>query len=425
MVGAGSTYTPELVDGLLALRDRMSLTSLALVDVDERRLGVLAGFVRRMVDSRSGQGGAELSVEPTTSLRDGVAGARLVFSQFRVGGQGARCGDEELGRRWGIVGQETTGVGGLAKGLRTIPVALAVQHAVAEHADPDAWLVNFTNPAGMVTEALLAHGVGDPPRVVGLCNVPWVLRTRLAAGLGAGVDDLDLDYVGLNHLAWVRQVSVNGVPRLADALTVWRHGPDAPFAGQLVDDLALVLNPYLQYYYETGRVLAAQASSPTRASVVAETEASLLRLYADPATRWDPVMLAGRGGASYSLAAARLAADLVAPDPSGPPARHVVNVLNRGALPGLPDDAVVETTCRVGPQGAEPVPTGPLDRPVRGLANQVKDFERYAIEAAVTGDRRAARLALIAHPLCPDAGSAGALLDDLLLTNRAWLPGFG
>jgi len=173
VVGAGSTYTPELVDGLL--RHGVPLTELVLHDIDRFRLSVLEGFVTRMVAAAASStpgGRPELRVTATTSLREAVTGARLVFSQFRVGGQAARHGDEELGRRWGIVGQETTGVGGFAKGLRTIPAALEVQRAVATYAAKDAWLVNFTNPAGMVTEALLAHGTGDPPRVVGLCNFP-------------------------------------------------------------------------------------------------------------------------------------------------------------------------------------------------------------------------------------------------------------
>jgi 6-phospho-beta-glucosidase len=427
VVGAGSTYTPELVDGLLRQADRLPLEVLALVDPDERRLRVLAGFVSRMVD----QAGSSLRVEPVTDLREGVAAASWVFSQFRVGGQTARRGDEELGRRWGIVGQETTGVGGLAKGLRTVPVALEVQRAVAAYARPEAWLVNFTNPAGMVTEALLTHGAGDPPRVVGLCNFPTVLRSRLASGFGVPVDSVDLDYVGLNHLAWVRAVWIDGEPRLREALDLWRSGPDAPFAPTLVDDIGLVLNPYLQYYYETGRVLEQQLTTPTRATVVADAEAALLRTYADPRTRWSPSLLSGRGGASYSVAAASLAADLQAAsaDPAAVPMppHHVLNVRNGSpgapALPGLPDDAVVETTCAID-GGVTARQTEPLAEPVRGLANQVKDFERYAIAAALDGDVRATRLALLTHPLCPDGSSVPRLAEDLLATNRDWLPRF-
>ena len=341
-----------------------------------------------------------------------------------MGGQAARDTDEELGRRWGIIGQETTGVGGLAKGLRTIPAALAVQAAVAAHAAPDAWLVNFTNPAGMVTEALLAHGTGDPPRVVGLCNFPWVLRERLAAGLGATADRIDLDYVGLNHLAWVREVRLDGDRGLAAAREVWRSGPDAPFA----DSAARRPGPDPE---SLPAVLLRDRADPGRPARDADPGLGGRRgprpsCCVGTTTRrpaWDPQLLAGRGGASYSVAAAGLAADLVDPH-QVTPGRHVVNVLNRGALPGLPDDSVVETTCLVGSSGAVPVATEELTGPARGLANQVKDFERYAIEAATTGDRRAARLALVTHPLCPDAGSAGRLLDDLLATNRAWLPAF-
>ena len=416
IVGAGSTYTPELVDGLLRRAAALPVRTLSLVDPDEQRLGVLAPFVARMCQAA----GQDVSVEATTDLHAGVRAASLVFSQFRVGGQAARHGDEQLGRRWGIVGQETTGVGGLAKGLRTIPVALAVQAAVAQEARPDAWLVNFTNPAGMVTEALLRHGAGDPPRVLGLCNFPWTLRAQLGAAFGAAANEVDLDYVGLNHLAWVRDVAVGGRPSFAQARSAWREGSDAPFGPGLLDDVGLILNPYLQYYYETARILHRQTCTPTRASDVATAEANLLARYADTTTTWDPSMLAGRGGASYSEAAAALAADLYA----GPGGRHVVNVLNAGALPGLPADAVVETTCHVTSDGAVPRPTSPLTGPAAGLAAQVKDYERYAIDAAISGDQRAARLALLTHPLCPDATATADLLDDLLATNRQWLPAF-
>lgn len=416
VVGAGSTYTPELVDGLLERRADLPVRTLALVDPDVHRLSVLSSFIGRMCEAV----GADVTVEPTTDLVTAVQDASFVFSQFRVGGQAARHGDELLGRRWGVVGQETTGVGGLAKGLRTIPVALTVQAAVAAHARTDAWLVNFTNPAGMVTEALLKHGVGDPPRVLGLCNFPWTLRDRLAGSLGVAADEIDLDYVGLNHLAWVRDVTARGRSHFARARRAWRRGSDVPFTAQLLDDVGLILNPYLQYYYETQRILDLQRRTPTRAEQVATIESTLLRQYADPASAWAPALLAGRGGASYSAAAASLAAD-VHTDRGG---WHVVNVLNGSSLPGLPADAVIETTCRVSANGAEPRPTAGLTEPARGLAAQVKDYERYAIAAAVFGDERAARLALLTHPLCPDATVTARLLDDLLATNRQWLTAF-
>lgn len=416
VIGGGSTYTPELVDGLLRRRGELPVTSLTLVDPDERRLEVLAGFARRMCAAAR----ADLVVEATTDLTEGVRDATFVFSQFRVGGQDARHGDEVLGRRWGIVGQETTGVGGLAKGLRTVPVALAVQQAVAQHARPDAWLINFTNPAGMVTEALLTHGAGDPPRVLGLCNIPWTLRNRLASGLGVPGAEIDLDYVGLNHLAWVRDVTVRGQSQLERARQVWRTGGDAPFQDRLIDDVGLILNPYLQYYYETSRVLTQQLDTPTRATQVMAVEAELLRRYADVSQRWEPALLADRGGACYSEAAAALAADLH----HGTGGRHVGNVRNDGALPNLPDDVVVETVCTVSPAGATPRRTSALARPVAGLVAQVKDYERYAVQAALTGDVREVRMALLTHPLCPDATLAHRLAEDLLNTNREWLPRF-
>lgn len=417
VVGGGSTYTPELVDGLLRRRSALPIDRLVLLDPDEHRREVIAGFVRRMAQDA----GVDMHVTTTDDQDEAVRDAAFVFSQFRIGGQAARDGDERLGRRWGIVGQETTGIGGLAKGLRTIPVALALQRAVAELARPDAWLVNFTNPAGMVTEALLAHGAGVPPRVIGLCNFPWVLRVRLAAALRSAPDDIDLDYVGLNHLAWVRSVRVRDADRTVDAFTAWRAGTDAPFASTLLDDLRMILNPYLQYYYETSLAVQRQRQEPTRASVVASLEESLLETYADPLSRYTSQLLLGRGGASYSEAAAALAADLAG---APAPRRHVLNVRNGGAIPGLPADAVVETVCEVDTSGAHPVPTAELGPPARGLANQVKDFERYAVAAAVTGDPRAARLAILTHPLCPDHPRVAELLDELLRVNERWLPHF-
>lgn len=423
VVGGGSTYTPELVDGLLRRRSQLPLRELVLLDPDPRRCEVLGGFVGRMA------AGTGIAVSTTGDLVEGVRGAAFVFSQFRVGGQAVRHADELLARRWNLVGQETTGVGGFAKGLRTIPVALQVQRAVAEHARPDAWLINFTNPAGMVTEALLTHGVGEPPRVIGLCNFPWLLRRRLGVALGVPPETVDLDYVGLNHLAWVRAVRVTGQngtteDRTTEAAAAWRAGVDAPFAEQLLDDIGLILNPYLQYFYETAVAVARQTTQPTRAETVAAVEAGLLDRYADPATTYTPDLLAGRGGAYYSEAAASLAADLTLDRAVGGGSRHVVNVLNAGALPGLPDDAVVETTCGVDVAGAVPRPTAPLAPPLRGLANAVKDYERHTIQAAVQGDARAARLALLAHPLCPDATATGPLLEDVLRTNRHLLPRF-
>lgn len=421
VVGGGSTYTPELVDGLLRRSVDLPVDVLTLVDPSAERLEVVGGFVRRMCEAA----GSTISVQTTADLRAGVREAAFVVSQFRVGGQHARHGDELLGRRWGLVGQETTGIGGLAKALRTIPVALAVQAAVAELAAPGAWLVNFTNPAGLVTEALLAHGVGDPPRVVGLCNYPWRLRLDLARDLGVDPADLALDYVGLNHLSWVRDVAVGSTSHLAEALEGERgrwaaEGADAPFSARLLDDLGLVLNPYLQYYYETSRILQRQRTTPTRAEAVMAVEDALLARYRDPGLAYSADLLSGRGGAYYSESAAALMADLAAQRPGV----HVVNVRNDGAIPGLPPDVVVETSCRVGPQGPKPLPTRPLDRPIQGLVSQVKDYERYAVDAALSGDLRAARLALLVHPLGPDSVQVPTVLDDLLTTNRDLLPTF-
>ena len=358
-MGAGSTYTPELVDGLLRRRERLGLDEIALVDPDRRRLAVIGPLAERMVD-RAG-GGVTVS-DCGADLVAGVERARFVVSQIRVGGQAARDADERLGREFGLIGQETVGVGGLANALRTIPVALTIARTVADHA-PDAILLNFTNPAGLVTEALCRHG---PVPAIGLCNAPWGIKATLAGVLTCRPDEIELDYVGLNHLGWVRGVTVAGDDRTAEALADWERragraaesGRGPYWTPEAIRLLAAIPNDYLLYYYETAAMLAAQAARPTRASEVMAIEEALLTRYADPDLTEKPPELDLRGGAHYSEAAAALMADIV----TDAGTVHVVDVPNRGAIPGLPDDVVVEVSARVGQPVSCPSPWLPCAR---------------------------------------------------------------
>jgi 6-phospho-beta-glucosidase len=413
VVGAGSTYTPELIEGLAARADRLPVEEIALLDVAPDRLGVVAGLARRML-ARAGHGA---SVRPTLDRAEALDGAGYVILQLRVGGQAARLIDETLPLRFGCIGQETTGPGGFAKALRTVPVVLELADEVVRRA-ADAWIVDFTNPTGIVTQALLDHGF----RAVGLCNVAISLQRRLAALLGVSPHRVELEHVGLNHLSWERTVRVDGRDRLPellrDHLDVLVEESGLPPG--LIMALGAIPSPYLRFYYLTGRMLAYQRTHRARAEEVMEIESRLLELYRDPQLDRKPELLGQRGGAFYSEAAAQLLASLHADAGDV----QVVDVANRGALPDLPDDAVVEVPARIRREGITPIPLSPLAPELRGLVQQVKAYELLTVRAAETGDRSVALKALLANPLVRDYDIAEPLLDALLAANAAYLPRF-
>jgi 6-phospho-beta-glucosidase len=396
VVGGGSTYTPELVEGLATRSDRLPVDELALFDVDAERLEVVGGLAGRML-ARAGWDG---HLVRTGRRAEAIDGADVVVVQLRVGGQAMRLVDETLPLEFGCVGQETTGPGGFAKALRTVPVVLELAEETARRGAPGAWFVDFTNPVGIVTQALLDRG----HRAIGLCN------------------RVELEHVGLNHLTWERAVRVDGADRLPELL----EGHGRELAGDLglpvalLEDLRAVPSSYLRYYYATSQVLDEQRRRPSRAEQVAEIERGLLELYRDPALDTKPELLERRGGAFYSEAAAALVASLHA----GTGDVQVVDVRNDGTLTGLPDDAVVEVPARIDADGAHPLPLAPLAPELLGLVQQAKAYERLAVEAAVTGDRTVARKALLANPLVGDYRVVGPLLDALLEASRPFLPRF-
>jgi 6-phospho-beta-glucosidase len=414
VVGGGSTYTPELVEGLATRSDRLPVDELALFDVDPERLSVVGGLAGRML-ARAGWRGR---LRQTGQREDALDGADFVVAQLRVGGQAMRLVDETLPLEFGCVGQETTGPGGFAKALRTVPVVLELADETARRGAPGAWLVDFTNPVGIVTQALVDHG----HRAVGLCNSAIGFQRRFAGLLGVAPGRVELEHVGLNHLTWERAVKVDGTDRLPELLE--RHGgeiaADLGLPVALLEDLRVVPSTYLRYYYATAEVLDEQRRGPSRAERVAEIERGLLELYRDPALDTKPELLERRGGAFYSEVAAALIASLHA----GTGDVQIVDVRNDGALPGLPADAVVEVPARVDAEGAHPLPLAPLAPELLGLAQQAKAYERLAVEAAVTGDRTVARKALLANPLVGSYRVAAPLLDALLEASRPYLPRF-
>ena len=400
VIGAGSTYTPELVSGL----SRVSLDELALMDVDAERLEVVGGLGRRMLDRAGYEGGLTLTGE----LDAAVEGASFVLVQIRVGGQAARLRDETIPLACGCIGQETTGAGGFAKAMRTVPVVLEIAGRVRELAAPDAWIVDFTNPVGIVTRALLDAG----HRAVGLCNVAIGFQRSIARLLDLEPAEVVVDQVGLNHLTWIRAVHAGGRDVLPELLA----GQGEALARQcgsplsLLEELGAIPSYYLHYFYSHDRVLAEQRDGVPRAQTVAEIERELLELYRDPALTEKPALLEQRGGAFYSEAAVGLVASLT----GGDGAVHEVDLRNGGTLAGLQDDDVVEVPARVTRAGPEPLPQAPLAPELLGLVQHVAAYERLAAEAAVTRDPRTARMALLAHPLIGQLEQVDALVESLL-----------
>jgi 6-phospho-beta-glucosidase len=411
VVGAGSTYTPEVVDGLVRLRAQLPVEDLWLHDTDPERLAVVAGLARRMLE-RSGH---RAKLATTTRLDDAIDGADSVLVQIRVGGQAARMVDESVPVACGCLGQETTGFGGLAKALRTVPVVLEIAEHVRARA-PGSWIVDFTNPVGIVTKALLDAG----HRAVGLCSAAIVFQRHFATVLDVETARIELDHLGLNHLTWEIGVRLDGadvLPRLLGehAEQVARATGLPPV---LLQHLGNIPSYYLHYFYDHDLVVEQQQKSKSRAEVVAEIERELLAQYADETLADKPALLKQRGGAGYSDAAVELVASLLGGAGEG---RHVINLRNDGALPFLADDAVVEVPAQVAPGGVRPVALPQLGPLERGLVAHVSAYEELALEAAVRGGRERVFRALLAHPLVGQRELADKLTDRMLAANREFL----
>jgi 6-phospho-beta-glucosidase len=425
VIGGGSTYTPELVNGFLARVDQFPLDELWLMDIDAERLKVVGGFARRMVEAK----GSPFKVFLTTDQREAVSGASYVTTQLRVGQMEARRRDEYLGLRHGLIGQETTGVGGMAKALRTIPVILKIASDMRELAGKNALLVNFTNPAGLVTQALSKYAADVP--AVGVCNVPITAKMRILEGLekatGRTIDPhhTELKTLGLNHLSWHRGFTVEGEdvwPQVIQGyIAELKQEEDPEWEPRTIEVLRMMPNYYLQYFYHTDKKLKDQEKwPPSRAEEVIEVEKDLLREYADPNLKEPPADLMKRGGAYYST----VATQLLNAHYNDLGETHVVNTRNNGAVGEWPADWVLEIPSTVKKSGITPIPTEPLPTSCFGLIAVVKAYELLTVEAAVHGDREAAYQALLVNPIGPKADQVQAVLDDMLETHRDYLPQF-
>jgi 6-phospho-beta-glucosidase len=415
VIGGGSTYTPELADGVARLASDIRVTELMLVDPDTTRLEVVGPVSARIMRAL----GHPAKVRWTTDLDEGLDVAGAVLLQLRVGGQAARHRDESWPLEYGCVGQETTGAGGLAKALRTVPAVLDIAERARRRAEPSAWIVDFTNPVGIVTRALLDAG----HRAVGLCNVAIGFQRQFAGLLGVPPERVSLDHVGLNHLTWERAVMVDGTDRLPGLLTA--DGEE--IAGRtglppaVLHELGAVPSSYLRYFWAHDAVVEEERSRPTRAEEVARLERELLKMYADPVLDHKPALLGERGGAYYSEAAVALLASLVGDRRDN----QVVNLRNGGTLPFLPDEAVIEVPAVIGADGPRPGPVSPVSPLMRGLIGHVSAYEELAVDAARRGGRDRVAMALLAHPLVGQFDLAGQLADRLIAENAPYLPWAG
>lgn len=427
-IGGGSSYTPELIEGFIKRYDEFPLSELWLADIEEgkEKLEIVGDLAKRMV----AKSGLPIEVHLTLDRREALKDADFVTTQFRVGLLDARAKDEKIPLKYGVLGQETNGPGGLFKGLRTIPVILDICKEMEELC-PNAWLINFTNPAGMITEAVLRYS--NIKKVVGLCNVPIGMEMGIAKLLDVDHSRVRIDFAGLNHMVYGLEVYVDGVSVKKEVIEKLTDPHNSSFVKNIEGqgwepEFLRALNvlpcPYHNYYYKSKNMVDSALESAkakgSRAEVVQKLEKELFELYKDPDLDVKPPQLEERGGAYYSDAAVRLITSIYNDKQDIQP----VNTMNRGAIDGIPYESAVEISCVITKDGPKPITVGELPVPIRGLIQQIKSFERVSAEAAVTGDYNTAVLALTINPLTPSDTIAKQIVDELMDAHQDYLPQF-
>ncbi|SDJ97845.1 6-phospho-beta-glucosidase [Sediminibacillus albus] len=424
VIGGGSSYTPELLEGIIKQQHALDISEIWLVDVPEgqKKLSIIANLAARMMEKAD----CPIKITATLDRREAIKGASYVITQIRVGQLEMRRNDEYISIKHGVIGQETTGAGGFMKALRTIPVLLDICRDIEELA-PDAWLLNFTNPAGLVTEAILKH---SSVKVIGLCNNPINYYKRFSRTYNTAIENISITFVGINHLIWITELHVNGKSRIEDILTgisdsyEAKNIPSLGWDPAFLQSLEAIPCGYHKYYYQTDRLLKQQQSqyqqNETRADQVQQVEKELFELYQDPNLNDKPRALEQRGGAYYSEAAVRLMTSLQLNTKH----IHTLNVPNNGTISCLPDDACIEVNCVVESHQVTPLQVGSVPPQIRGLLQVVQAYEELTVEAAVTGNKGTALQALTLHPLIPSSERAQVILDEMLEVNKRYLPQF-
>lgn len=424
-IGGGSSYTPELIEGFIKRASELPVREINLVDVEEgkEKLEIVGNLARRMVE----KAGLDIKINTTLDRRQAIKDADFVTTQFRVGGIDARIRDERIPLKYGVLGQETTGPGGFAKALRTIPVILDICNDIKELA-PNAWLINFTNPSGIVTETVLKY---TDIKIIGLCNVPINMVSSVAKMLNAPMEKVFIRFAGLNHLVWGMKVFHEGrdmTERLIEKFVLnsesMKNIPELDWDPDLIKSLGMLPCPYHRYYYMSDAMLEKAKKSAsgegTRGEVVKKVERELFDLYKNPELYIKPPQLEKRGGALYSDAACNLINSIV----NDRRDIQVVNVRNNGTILDLPENVAIETNCVIDKNGAHPLSIGHVPVKIRGLMQIVKAYEELTVEAGVTGDYNTALQALTIHPLVPSVETAKKILDDIIRENKGYLPQF-
>lgn len=414
IIGAGSSYTPEIIEGLANNSDCLPITEITLTDIDQNRLETVAGFCRRFLKNL----GSPICITTTTDRKRAIDGAQFIITQIRVGGNQQRVKDEKIPMKYGLIGQETTGPGGMLKAFRTIPVMLEIAKEVAEVA-PDAWMINYTNPTGLIAEAINKY---SQAKIAGLCSGGLFPGWFVSRTLNVPFDSVHYRYFGLNHLNFAYEITVDGRNLTEEEFDLVSNNlPWGEIDPVLIRTLRMIPSPYLQYFYHTSaRLKEMLEKDHTRGEEVMALEKEIFRAYADEKQTTKPEALAKRGGGGYS----EIALGVMKAIHTDQANTIIINVPNHGAVDMLPDDAVVEIPCVVNASGIQTIRQPSLPKPVWGLVAAVKNYEQLAVEAAVTGNRDAALLALLAHPLVHDYDIAKPLLSELLEANRSFLPQF-
>ncbi|GGJ94159.1 putative 6-phospho-beta-glucosidase [Lentibacillus kapialis] len=428
IIGGGSSYTPEIIEGILNRYDSFPVTDIALVDIEpgQEKLNIVGELAKRMIQ----KAGKSINLTCTLDRRKALKGADFVSTQIRVGGLNAREKDERIPLRHGYVGQETNGAGGIFKAFRTIPVLLDLAEDVQEIC-PNAWIINFTNPAGMVTEAVLRHSAHK--KVIGVCNIPFNMRHSVAEILEVPPETVKIEFVGLNHFVFGKKIYAEGIDRTQEVLQKLAgeeldYSPanivSLGWSKTFIEAMNLLPNPYHQYYFQTREVLEkdiqAFRENGTRAEKVHTLEKSLFELYKNPDLQEKPKELEKRGGAYYSDVACSLMDSIY----NNKEDIQTVNTLNNGAIPDLPDDCVIEVNSVITKHGPRPIASGPLPSTIQGSISQMKAFEELVIQAAVTGNYYDAYTSMLMNPLVADEKGSKLLLDELLKAHKEYLPQF-
>lgn len=428
VIGGGSSYTPEIIEGMIQRHDHFPVTDIVLVDIEagKDKLEIIGNLARRMIEKAD----KTINLSWTLDRKKALENADFVSTQIRVGGLDARAKDERIPLSHGFIGQETNGAGGIFKAFRTIPVLMDIAEDM-KRICPDAWMINFTNPAGIVTEALLKHSAHK--KVIGVCNIPFNMRHSVAEILNVSPKLVNIEFIGMNHFVFGRKVYVQGADRTDEVLQKL-VGQDLDYSPanimnlgwskEFIEATGLLPNPYHQYYFQTQAVLEkdlqAFVEHGTRAEVVQKLEASLFDIYKNPTLREKPVELEKRGGAFYSDVACSLMDSIY----NNREDIQTVNTVNNGTIPDLPNDAVIEANCLITKDGPKPIALGALPIAVKGIILQMKAFEELVTRAAITGNYHDAYVAMVMNPLIADEKQSKTLLDELLEAHKAYLPQF-